>query len=237
MPRIARPNLIERRMSRFLRQPPSVRTAAGVIVTATAAVVVVGGVSMRVLDHTEYSNIWVGMWWALQTVTTVGYGDVTPKNPSGRIVAVFVMLEGIAFLTIIIAAITSTFIARAELEREVAQDADEDATEQIEARLDRIEQRLDQLDSLGDRRVAALAPLADARRFGWCSAGSLLFREGVEISPANVNAVPDLDLRAPCVWLGNTRLKRRTNCSRLRLRGDGNAFIVASSRSNDNRAP
>jgi voltage-gated potassium channel len=155
MPRIARPNLIERRMSRFLRQPPSVRTAAGVIVTATAAVVVVGGVSMRVLDHTEYSNIWVGMWWALQTVTTVGYGDVTPKNPSGRIVAVFVMLEGIAFLTIIIAAITSTFIARAELEREVAQDADEDATEQIEARLDRIEQRLDQLDSLVRQAIDA----------------------------------------------------------------------------------
>jgi hypothetical protein len=94
MPRVARPNLIERRMSRFLREPPSVRTAAGVIVTATAVVVVVGGVLMRVFDHDEYSNVWVGMWWALQTVTTVGYGDVTPKNPSGRIIAAFVMLEG-----------------------------------------------------------------------------------------------------------------------------------------------
>ena len=46
------------------------------------------------------------MWWAMQTVTTVGYGDVTPRHTSGRIVAVFVMLEGIAFLTIVIAAIT-----------------------------------------------------------------------------------------------------------------------------------
>jgi voltage-gated potassium channel Kch len=142
-------------MSKFLREPPSIRMAASVIVTATALVVVGGGVLIRVLDHSEYSNIWVGMWWALQTVTTVGYGDVTPKNPSGRIVAVFVMLEGIAFLTIIIAAITSTFIARAELEREVAQDADEDATEQIEARLDRIEQRLDQLDSLVRQAIDA----------------------------------------------------------------------------------
>ena len=111
MPRVPRPNLIERRMSRFLREPPSVRTAAGVIVTATAVVVVGGGVAMWLLDHDEYPNIWVGMWWALQTVTTVGYGDVTPRHTSGRIVASFVMLEGIAFLTIIIAAITSTFVA------------------------------------------------------------------------------------------------------------------------------
>ena len=136
-------------MSRFLREPPSVRMAARVIVTATAVVVVVGGVLMRVLDHAEYPNIWVGMWWALQTVTTVGYGDVTPHRASGRIIAAFVMLEGIAFLTIIVAAITSTFVSRAAKEREVAQAADEDAAEvRIEARLDGIEQRLDRLERL-----------------------------------------------------------------------------------------
>src|SRR5690242_1282262 len=96
-----RPNLIDRRMSKFLREPPSVRIAASVIVTATALVVVGGGLLIRLLDHSEYPTIWLGMWWAIQTVTTVGYGDVTPKHPSGRIVAVFVMLEGIAFLAII----------------------------------------------------------------------------------------------------------------------------------------
>jgi voltage-gated potassium channel len=149
MSRIPRPNPIERRMSRFLREPPSVRTAAGVIVTATAVVVVGGGVLMRVLDHDEYSNVWVGMWWALQTVTTVGYGDVTPKHTSGRIVAAFVMLEGIAFLTIIIAAITSTFVARAEAEREDAEAAEEETAEQrIEARLDDLTVRLDRLEAL-----------------------------------------------------------------------------------------
>src|SRR5436190_3365659 len=126
MPHVGRPNLIERRMSRILREPPSVRTAASVIVTATVIVVVGGGVAMRLLDHDEYRNVWVGMWWALQTVTTVGYGDVTPTHTSGRIVATFVMLEGIAFLTIIIAAITSTFVARAEAEHEAAEAADED---------------------------------------------------------------------------------------------------------------
>jgi voltage-gated potassium channel len=142
-------NVIERRMTRFLREPPSVRTATGVIVTATTIVVVGGGVLMRLLDHREYSDIWVGMWWALQTVTTVGYGDVTPKNPSGRIVATFAMLQGIAFLAITTAAITSTFVARAAKERESARDADEEDTEaRIEARLVGIDERLDRLEKL-----------------------------------------------------------------------------------------
>jgi voltage-gated potassium channel len=148
MSRIPRPNPIERRMSRILREPPSVRTAAGVIVTATAIVVVGGGLLMWVLDHDEYPNIWVGMWWALQTVTTVGYGDVTPRNTSGRIIASFVMLEGIAFLTIIIAAITSTFVARAAEEREEAEEAGEERAEQrIEAKLDELTVRLDRLET------------------------------------------------------------------------------------------
>jgi voltage-gated potassium channel len=149
MPRIPRPNLIERRMSRLLSEPPSVRTAAGVIVTATVMTVVVGGVLMWLLDHDEYSNIWVGMWWALQTVTTVGYGDVTPKHTSGRIVAAFVMLEGIAFLTIIIAAITSTFVARAQEEREAAEAGEaEEVESRVDAQLDDLAARLDRVEAM-----------------------------------------------------------------------------------------
>ena len=135
-----RPNPIERRLSRFLREPPSIRIAASVIVTATALVVVGGGILIRVLDHREYANVWVGMWWSLQTVTTVGYGDVTPKDVAGRLIAALVMLEGIAFLAIITAAITSTFIARAQSERAQAEAADE-ATQES-----RVEGRLDELD-------------------------------------------------------------------------------------------
>ena len=102
---VPRPNRW-RLLQELRHAPPSVRVAAGVIVTATTIVVLGSGILMRVLDHREYANIWVGMWWALQTVTTVGYGDVTPAAPIGRAVASFVMLEGIAFLAIITAAIT-----------------------------------------------------------------------------------------------------------------------------------
>jgi hypothetical protein len=57
-----RANLIERRMTKFLREPPSIRIAASVIVTATALIVVGGGVLIRVIDHSGYPSIWVGMW-------------------------------------------------------------------------------------------------------------------------------------------------------------------------------
>jgi voltage-gated potassium channel len=146
---VPRPNLIERRMTRFLREPPSVRLAVSVIVTATGVVVVGSGFAMRLLDHDEYANVWVGMWWALQTVTTVGYGDVTPQHVSGRIVGTFVMFYGIAFLTIIIAAITSTFVARAEHERR--QETIEAPEQRIEARIDALAGQLERIEGLLSR--------------------------------------------------------------------------------------
>jgi voltage-gated potassium channel len=145
---MARRSFIERRMARFLREPPSVRGASGTIVIATATVVVIGGVLMRVFDHDEYSNVWVGMWWAIQTVTTVGYGDVTPEHLSGRLIAVVVMLQGIAFLAIITAAITSTFVARATKEHEAAEESEEmTELQKIESRFDELNDRLDRLEA------------------------------------------------------------------------------------------
>ena len=127
MPSVPRPNLIERRLTRFLREPVSVRSAAGVIVVATAVIVTISGVAMRVLDSREYSSIWEGMWWALQTVTTVGYGDVTPEN----------------------VAVTSSFVARAE-EQRGADDATKDdlAAEHLDARHEDIIARLDRVERM-----------------------------------------------------------------------------------------
>jgi voltage-gated potassium channel len=149
MPSVSRPDLIERRMSRFLREPVSVRNAASVIVLATLLIVVAAGVAIRILDHDEYSSIWLGMWWSLQTVTTVGYGDVTPTTAPGKLVGALVMLQGIALLSIITAAITSSFVARATAERDAKAQASEDrAEDQLNARLADVCERLDRLERL-----------------------------------------------------------------------------------------
>jgi voltage-gated potassium channel len=143
---MGRLNVIERRIERFMREPPSVRNAAGVIVVATTVIVVAAGVLISVIDNDEYPTIGLGLWWALQTVTTVGYGDVTPAHTSGRLVGAVVMLQGIAFIAIVTAAITSTFVARATRESEAAR-AEHDVSDRelMERRFDELERKLDAL--------------------------------------------------------------------------------------------
>jgi len=146
------PNVADRMIDRYLRDPRSVRRAMGVIVFATAIVVVGAGALMRLLDHREYASIWAGMWWAIQTVTTVGYGDVTPHARSGRIVATFVMLEGIAFLAIVTASITSTFVERASRARETDEDLHEQRVDErlagMEAELRSTREQLTRIESV-----------------------------------------------------------------------------------------
>jgi voltage-gated potassium channel Kch len=122
-----------------------VRNAAGVIVIVTF-VVVVSGVLISLLDSEEYPDVGVGMWWALQTVPTVGYGDVAPSHVAGRLLGALVMLEGTAFIAIVTAVITSSFVARAtrDYERAHAQDALSDQ-ERIDTRFDELERKLDLL--------------------------------------------------------------------------------------------
>jgi voltage-gated potassium channel Kch len=133
-----------------MNAPPTVRAAVSTIVVATLTVVVISGVLMRVFDHDEFGSVWLGMWWAIQTVTTVGYGDVAPKDVLGRLVATVVMLQGIAFIAIVTAVITSSFVARAAGARDALQ-AEDEMTE-----LGRIEAKLAELDGKLDRLEAAL---------------------------------------------------------------------------------
>jgi voltage-gated potassium channel len=140
---------VERRMSKFLREPASVRNAVGVIVTATTVVVVISGITMRLVDPHHFASIWLGMWWSVQTVTTVGYGDILPTDVAGRLVAVVVMLEGTAFVAIVTAAITSTFVARAQRERQLAAGNEETpATGVTDDCIDDLTQRLERIESM-----------------------------------------------------------------------------------------
>jgi voltage-gated potassium channel len=109
---------------------------------------------MWLLDRSEYPSVGRGLWWAMQTVTTVGYGDVTPEQTSGLIVAVVVMLWGIAFVSILVAAITSTFVTRAvrehertgQQEQQTAEDREQARFDDLLARLDRLEKALTRLE-------------------------------------------------------------------------------------------
>lgn len=76
----------------------------------TALVVVIAGATESLVDSKDFPTIWDGIWWAVVSVTTVGYGDLYPKTVEGRLVAMVVMLFGIGFLSVLTATIASRFV-------------------------------------------------------------------------------------------------------------------------------
>jgi voltage-gated potassium channel len=108
--------------------------------------VVLGAVAVRVFDPSEYPTFGGAPWSTLQTVTTVGYGDVTPAEPVGRVVAAIVMLTSIGLITVITVDVTSTFVAAASRRdartADVARDETQRALDELATRLERIERAL-----------------------------------------------------------------------------------------------
>ena len=144
---------LERRIDRAVDRAVTPRGAVVVIASTTVVVTVGSGLLMTVIDHERYPSIGSGLWWAVQTTTTVGYGDNAPVTYGSRLLAALVMLFGIGFLTVITAAITSTFISRSRVEQ-LGTQADAPTREQfrqLDERLERIEAAV--ADSSIDERL------------------------------------------------------------------------------------
>jgi len=93
----------------------------------TLALVVIAGAAQWVVND-EVKTLWDGVWWAVVTATTVGYGDVPVTTAEGRIIGIIVMAMGIAFVSLLTAAIAARFIR-----------TDEGGTDELREALSRIE--------------------------------------------------------------------------------------------------
>jgi voltage-gated potassium channel len=112
---------------------PGVRwLVAAVVLVALAAAVVA-----RLVASSDFASFGEALWWSVQTVTTVGYGDVAPTTTAGRAIAGVLMVAGFAAISLVTAAVAAGFVARIQARRH---------TDPVLQALDRIEQRLEALE-------------------------------------------------------------------------------------------
>jgi voltage-gated potassium channel Kch len=112
----------------------------------TLALSTVAGFLMRWVEPDVFPTVGTGVWWAVVTFCTVGYGDVVPTSTFGRFVASIVMVFAITFITIATALVTSALVTgeqRRRAEDEAARHPPVHETlARIEQRLEAIERRL-----------------------------------------------------------------------------------------------
>jgi voltage-gated potassium channel len=109
--------------------------AISTIVAVATLMVIAGGVLVRVVEPSTFTDIGLSFWWAMTTVTTVGYGDIVPESTAGRIVGAALMLVGVSLIPLI----TSVTVSILTAKREQLSNREQDA------RLSAIEQQLDAL--------------------------------------------------------------------------------------------
>lgn len=123
------------------------RTAVMLIAVSTTVIVAGSTVVAWTFDRRDFGSPGEALWWSLQTVTTVGYGDIVPESRRGQVIGGVVMLVGIAASAVLTALVTSALFETV-LRR---QRADEDAElrrqlESVERQLSAIAERLETRD-------------------------------------------------------------------------------------------
>jgi voltage-gated potassium channel len=113
-----------------------------IILAAIALVLIAGGLE-RVVEPSRFTSLGLAYWWAVQTVTTVGYGDVVPKSVGGRVVAGALMLVGLALIPTLTSVTISTLISKRSRQSD---EEDRRARDESAATLLRIEERLEKLE-------------------------------------------------------------------------------------------
>jgi voltage-gated potassium channel len=122
------------------------------VTTVLAAVVVLaGGTAVWRIEgdrpRTTFRSWGDGVWWALTTITTVGYGDHVPETTAGRGIAMLIMVVGVAILGAVAAVVTLVFASDVARREERILEAEATSLEaRFEARLDVLDARLARIE-------------------------------------------------------------------------------------------
>lgn len=132
---------VEKRFERWYERLTLLR-AIGTVIAVAAILVFVAGLLERLVEPDVFTSLGLAYWWAVTTVTTVGYGDVVPESTAGRLVGSGLMLTGLGLIPTLTGVIVATLIGKrtAEQQRQLDRQAAEHAAAlaRIEARLARL---------------------------------------------------------------------------------------------------
>jgi voltage-gated potassium channel len=109
------------------------------------------GFVVTLVDRRDFPTFGSGVWWAIVTLGTVGYGDIVPHTVWGRVVGSLVIVFGVTFIAFLTATVTSAFVsteerAAREREREREERSEAELRElllSLKAQLDAIESKLE----------------------------------------------------------------------------------------------
>ncbi|MAJ43801.1 MAG: hypothetical protein CMF96_03525 [Candidatus Marinimicrobia bacterium] len=85
------------------------------VIFALIAVWTIGGIGIYFLEghpQSDFNSILNSLWWTIVTMTTVGYGDMSPTGIPGRIFAIIIMMSGIGLIALVTGTISSIFVAK-----------------------------------------------------------------------------------------------------------------------------
>jgi voltage-gated potassium channel Kch len=135
-------------VERRIRKIVNARSVTLGLAVTFVGLALIGGVIIRFVDHENFPSVGVGIWWALQTVTTVGYGDVVPTTLAGRTIGGLVMVIGIAFISFVTAGVTSALVQRAaRMESDADREHREEIAQRIVGELAELDKRLQAIDA------------------------------------------------------------------------------------------
>lgn len=109
-PQHRRPALIERR----IRKIANARSITLALAATFVGLAFAGAIAIRFLDEKSFPTFGSAFWWALQTVTTVGYGDVVPTGATGKVIGSIEMVLGVSFISFLTAGVTSAVVQRVQ---------------------------------------------------------------------------------------------------------------------------
>jgi len=148
---------VEGRIQRRAGKAVASRRVFAYLAGATAVIGIGAGILVTIIDHKDFATVGDGMWWAIVTLGTVGYGDIVPHTAWGRVVGSVVIVVGVTFLSFLTATVTSMFVSADQDERTAAADARRGAREAetqalLQQLLDRTASIEAKLEALGEEK-------------------------------------------------------------------------------------